>query len=86
MLAKRDPRELVFNKDALDALVKDRLGITKQKDMAALLEIRESAWSQLRNGKRPLNGPLVAAMIDIIPGVPVQSYCRTVPAESLAKS
>jgi predicted transcriptional regulator len=77
---------MVFDKDAIDGLVKNRLGITKQKDAADLLDVRESVWSEYRNGKRGLPGPFIAVLVDVFPGVPLQSYTRSVPASALGKS
>lgn len=77
---------MVLDRDAIDNLVKNRLGITKQKDMADLLEISESVWSQYRNGRRGLRGEFIADLIDIFPGVPFQSYARSVLASTVGKS
>jgi hypothetical protein len=85
MPAMKDRRELVLDRTAIDDLVKSRFGNTKQKTVAAMLEIPESVWSQYRNAKRGLPGTFVADLIHIFPGVPLQSYARSIPASELAK-
>ncbi len=74
MPAKKDPKVLLLDKDAFDDLVKNRVGIKRQRDVAERLEIRESVLSLYRNRKRTLNGATIAALMDLFPGVMLQSY------------